>query len=375
VFLRTLSYVTRVLRSGIYVLILGGEVKLYVPFTAGSEFRNDWGPQLSVTVRPKGLEDPSTWWANASILCTRPTADVWGASFVAAYRHLLQESCAGIDFFEGILNKRDHPCVRVDGTHPWHHVWSETPPLSVEGPMLPFLSSYTGPDFADTTIPLTFPDWEIGTRLVFPGDRHRWPPRLPASVPWARKRNVLFFRGSNTGDGVREALCALHGKVFDGVRVDARITRASRRFRVSRGVVSTAPECSGGLLGKYVPMHVQSQFRYLVVVDGHSAPNRVGTLLLTGSLVFRVEGHTAGRRVWLDDFLRPMEHYVPVACDLSDLGQKISWAVAHPDECRAMADRALALGRRLLSRDAIVAYTNKALRKSISAQCPPPTAA
>ena len=184
---RTLQYVTSVLRSAIYVLILNGNVALYVPFTAGPEFRNDWSAQLTIQDPPGGLEDASQWWANAGILCTRPTADFWGASFVAAYRHLMQEASSGISFFEGIINKRDHPCVRKDGRHPWPHVWKGEPPVVVTGPMLPFLSSYTGPEYSDLNIPLTFPDWEYATGLVFLGDNHRWPSRSPTLVPWKIK--------------------------------------------------------------------------------------------------------------------------------------------------------------------------------------------
>ena len=87
VVLRTIDYVTGILRSGIYVLVLDGAVRLYVPFTAGPEFRNAWGDQLDLPERrPEGLADPRHWWTNASILCTKPTPDLWGASFVAAYR-------------------------------------------------------------------------------------------------------------------------------------------------------------------------------------------------------------------------------------------------------------------------------------------------
>ena len=57
---RTLRYVTGVLRSGIYVLILEGTVAPYVPFTAGPEFRNNWSEQLTVQHHPGGLEDASS---------------------------------------------------------------------------------------------------------------------------------------------------------------------------------------------------------------------------------------------------------------------------------------------------------------------------
>ena len=259
------------------------------------------------------------------------------------------------------MNQRAHPCLRLDGTHPYHHVWRGAPPRVVEdGPMLPFLSSYTGPDFADRMLPLTYPDWEIATNRVFPGDRHRWPPRRPdASQPWRQRRDVAFFRGSNTGDGTRERLCALHGAVFGGVRIDARITRASRRFRVAAGVV--LPPAADVALGKFVPMHAQSQFKYLIVADGHSAPNRVATLLLTGCLILRVRGRSAGRHVWVDRYLEPMVHFVPVRADLSDLEERLRWAASHPRECEALARAGVELGCVMLPREFMVEAARGAL--------------
>ena len=139
-----------------------------------------------------------------------------------------------------------------------------------------------------------------------------------------------------------------------GVRIDAQITRWSRRYRVSNGVVS-APATQTAT-GKYVGMHQQSYFKYLIVVDGHSAPNRVGMLLLTGSLLLRVAGISSGRRVWLDEYLEPMVHYLPVASDLSDLESQITWAERHPRECEQMASRAREIGTRLLTPEAMIAH-------------------
>ena len=367
-FLKTVDYVKTTLRSAIYVLIVRGQIKLFVPFTMGNEFRNTWGGQISVEphYHIEGLSDPHQWWANATILCTRPSPDFWGSSFVAAYRHMLQEAVSEHDTVEFMLNKRDHPAVRLDGSHPWHHVWSDTPPTVVAGPLLPFLSSYTGPECADIPLPLAFPDWERATQLVFPGDNHRYPPSTRIRVQWQDKLDVAFFRGSNTGNGVRTALCRYNGSRLYGIQLDLGITRYSRRFKIQHGTVQS-PEFPSAAQSRFVPMKKQGQYKYLVCVDGHSAPNRVATLYLTGSLVVRVASDgaaTPGRQLWGDDRFLPGEHFIPVAADLSDFGSKLQWMATHPSECEAIAQRGLALATALFSKEGMVAGVRRALQRA-----------
>jgi len=50
-----------------------------------------------------------------------------------------------------------------------------------------------------------------------------------------------------------------------------------------------------------------------------------------------------GYRQWYYADLRPWEHFIPVAVDLSDLLEKIDWCRRHPGECRAVASRGQAL--------------------------------
>jgi hypothetical protein len=45
---------------------------------------------------------------------------------------------------------------------------------------------------------------------------------------------------------------------------------------------------------------------------------------------------------WFTRQFSPWEHFVPLANDLSDLGEKIEWCRAHDAECRDIASRATA---------------------------------
>ena len=41
---------------------------------------------------------------------------------------------------------------------------------------------------------------------------------------------------------------------------------------------------------------------------------------------------------YFNDWIRPYEHYIPVKADLSDLVEKIHWAMDHEDEARLIQE-------------------------------------
>lgn len=41
---------------------------------------------------------------------------------------------------------------------------------------------------------------------------------------------------------------------------------------------------------------------------------------------------------YFNDWIRPYEHYIPVKPDLSDLVEKVHWAIEHDDEARRIQE-------------------------------------
>jgi hypothetical protein len=52
---------------------------------------------------------------------------------------------------------------------------------------------------------------------------------------------------------------------------------------------------------------------------------------------------------YFTDWLRPFEHYIPVLPDLSDLVERIQWAIAHDAEARAIQRAGQAFAERVLT--------------------------
>jgi hypothetical protein len=87
----------------------------------------------------------------------------------------------------------------------------------------------------------------------------------------------------------------------------------------------------------HVTLEDHCRYRYLIDLQGRGYSARVKLLLFSGRPLF------LQARRWKEFYycdLEPMVHYVPVREDLSDLGQMLEWAEAHPDQARQIAHNA-----------------------------------
>jgi hypothetical protein len=129
------------------------------------------------------------------------------------------------------------------------------------------------------------------------------------------------------------------------------------------------PECNResimdeyNIIGHNAPREEEYMYKYLLDVDGTTFSGRYLGLLRSGSLVFKV-GFTIQfvlytHRYFLqatvfeeyfNDWLRPFEHYIPVLPDLSDLVEKIEWAINHDAEARMIQERGREISQRLMT--------------------------
>lgn len=170
-----------------------------------------------------------------------------------------------------------------------------------------------------------------------------------AKHPWESRASVAFWRGTTTG-GPFDLSNYTQGVRFRLVeRSQARPDLVDAVFTGFHSVTVT-PELealvrSKGWLGQYVKIADHFRYRYQVLVDGFTSPwPRYFWGLHGDSAIFKQESGLCG---WFDAGLKPWIHYVPLASDLSDLEERISWAQAHDDEVRAITVR----GRRFAYTD------------------------
>lgn len=416
--LNTLRYLFFHMRCGIYVMVRGGLVQMFVPF-ANARYVNTWsgsGTSVSGGVSGGGrlmqaldvgayyrqkradtgyetegrgvLRDKARWWANGNMVCNEPPQNVWGDHLLCQIKDMLDATCArhAVPDVEFFVNKRDFPQLRKNYCEPYDFMFDERDrPVPVGGErfdsLAPIFSFYVGAPFADLALPCS-EDWEGATGRVFlraanelftPENRARF------DVPWGAKIETAFFRGSATGAGVTpETNQRLH------------LALLSHQWAATAAVASTPPQLpllDAGITGwnardkkqfgapmayirpstlpfkkaAYVPIYEQARFKYLVYVQGHCAANRYAFLMSIGCVILKVTSSVEASEMWYFPLLQPYVDHVPVAADLSDLEQQIRWCRAHDQECRAIAAEAQRLHRTHLSVSGICAYMHATL--------------
>jgi hypothetical protein len=92
----------------------------------------------------------------------------------------------------------------------------------------------------------------------------------------------------------------------------------------------------------------------LIDVEGNGWSARLKLLLHSGRPVL-VQERPWHEWFWAD--MKPMEHYLPVRRDLTDVIERARWAIEHPDEAAAIGRAGQAFAREHLTRaDAVAAW-------------------
>lgn len=72
-----------------------------------------------------------------------------------------------------------------------------------------------------------------------------------------------------------------------------------------------------------------SQYKYLIDTQAHGFSGRLKYLMNSNRLVFMQDRFY---KTFIEIYLKPFEHYIPVKYDFSDLIEKIQWAKIHKEE-------------------------------------------
>ncbi len=355
-----LCYLFHHLRCGIYCLVVGGELKSFIPF-AKKNYANTWdGVKLPTQTvkelidshdqvtgyRENIIPDVRKWWSNGGTVCNVMPKNVWAHGFLRCLYSMVQDAAPTIGTHEFFIN-RNHPVLRKNLREPYANVFGGNPPTILKESHLwmqyargnktawepvfaTVYSFYTNDQFQDKPMPVVqdwFREWE------------EWD-----IFSWEFKLETAFFRGSATGYDVtpdknpRLKLATLSEEWNDPV-LNAKLTSWDFRYKFGHdGVVRHIDPNNFPISANkvyYVPMDEQSIYKYLLYLPGNVGASRLGALLSTGSLVLVVESSLP--KVWLMNFCKPWVHYVPVDETLCNLKGRIAWCMAHDEECAKIA--------------------------------------
>ncbi len=405
----SLRYMYHIIRVGILVVIKDNKIQCFVPF-ANPNYTNNWHSHLlyktygnrttprldeylsykkRVLYKARDINpDTSKWGANAYFINNSNREDVWGQHSLTEYEEMLTTTLENRSVSDTIffLNKRDYPVLRSDLKEPYHFMWrGEHPVVNLSqikyiGSMIPVTSPYSNPDYLDIPFPVP-QDWILASSPMqyFSGRDN--------SIKWESKRPTVFFRGSLTGrvdpdlnqryiaSKMSYDLYKSERTVFNGNLVpvlDIGITSWNLSDKVDKHghITFSHPKQLGIKLANKVSMdEAVNKYRFILNIDGHSKTNRTSYILSSNSLMIMVDSeYTVGRETWIDEYLVPYQHYVPVNADLSNLVSVVRWCIANPDQCKQMVANANRVAASLFTKDAIMDRVALTLNKIASSK-------
>ena len=181
-------------------------------------------------------------------------------------------------------------------------------------------------------------------------------------VNWDDKKiNKAVFRGGPSGCGYttktnqRLKLVSIESPLLDAKVVGKGETIDSNSIKFDPvhglGMLNT-----GMKPGNFMKMSEQSNYKYIVHVDGNVNAYRLLTTMMTGSLILRVDSPYVS---WVDHLMQPGKHYIMVKSDLSDLVKIIKWCEKHPERAREIAEAGYQFAKKALTRE----FVEKSIEK------------
>jgi hypothetical protein len=275
-----------------------------------------------------------------------------------------------------IYSLRDTLLVRKDGNHPFINFASSIGEKSlnkickdtkfnskkfnftcnVPDKMIPIFNTTGGKDYCD--IPIV--EYEslnyIKDKFYKYKDKYEF-----VNKDFSSKIPKAIFRGSATGCGYDDENVRLHlAKVGSKASknkelskfLDIGITAGKKKFIYnSKGKIGILDldaylKAYDIQRGEFMDKATQSNYKYILVIEGNVAAHRIATDLLLHSVILLVDSIY---NVWCSHLMIPYVHYIPIKHDLSDLESQLKYCEANPEKMKTISQEGYRLGKRLLT--------------------------
>lgn len=394
--INTFKYLFYKIRIGIFVWIKDNKLQYFIPF-ANQNFKNNWSDKINTRSRENylneyihnkfthtgrtetDLETDLSKWSSNNCLIGNWTGNEIGDMGWYELREILDRTCKKHPVNDCVFffNRRDHPVLTPDRTEPYFHIFNNlTTPLTDHSypNYVPILSYSKSDKFADLMFP-NYADWRNVTGKIYPSSctdmnmgaiNHKWHTKHPQAV----------FRGSATGCGTTNinnqrinlsVLSKTWNKAGRNDLMDAGLVGKNLRDKKFMGKeMSFFRYRDYGLtMAKRLPMNEQSNFKYIIHVDGHVSAYRLGKELSLGCCILKVDS-LFGYKLWFTKYLEQYiprhkntfgGHYLAINKDLSTLGNAILWCRSNDSDCKKIAENCGKLYRKIINEDFILNYS------------------
>jgi hypothetical protein len=373
-------------KKGIFVRIANNKLETFLPFS-NAQYKNEFADRIMVSPNWSSVQEflnyisdlsgykrqlhlPVDEWIANNALVRYENSKFESDNNVLILHSMFTTLCAqrelpDVEFF---INRRDFPQLTLNDTEPYNHMFGNSQKLLSHNyeQYSPILSGSTTKGYADVIFP-TFEDWaravyqESGD--VFPNLCRTYP--VIEQIPWENKIPKVIFRGATTGVGVtndtNQRLKALKiGKQYPDL-FDVGITSWNLRPRKNQhSIYLQTIERDSYPVANWLSLQEQSEYKYILTLEGHVAAYRLSYELSSGSLILLAKSK------WTMWYYAGMgfeayTHYVPIEEDLSDLVERVQWCVKNDDKCRKIARNARSFYERYLGTAGILNFLQNQL--------------
>lgn len=392
----TLDYLFHKIRSGYFLQIQNGKLKEFIPFY-NVAFKNNWSHLLNIDkLKQKGKINPNKdqWVATNCLLqlVFKPLTDHYSLDTFMQVKHMFSELCnkRKIPNIDLIVNVKDFPLLKKDLTEPFNHIYNskEQPMANTKDSYYPILSFNSNNDFTDIPIPSNH-EWSTVTQKIFPSRCITDYKFSKTKITWEEKQGTAIFRGTATGcsmaieENPRLLVSQMDKEWSQDPQLNgesgqsepylnAGITKFPNRFKTTEGSDEVIHARDRDLMRKikenismkkFISLKNQCRYKYILNIPGNSAAYRLGYLLRSGSVILNVESEN---KLWWETQWKPMEHYIPIQRDLSDLKEKIEWCKNHDEECQRIVENAKLFADQYISETGIFNYLELIINSILS---------
>jgi hypothetical protein len=153
-------------------------------------------------------------------------------------------------------------------------------------------------------------------------------------MPYEEKKDILVWRGATTGYGFgnnipyretsRENLVTMYHD-SSSPHIDIALSPINNMEKQSYSIYARDT----------IPMKDMLRYKFVVSIEGNDVATNLKWLLYSNSVPFCLP---FTMQSWiLEDQLEPWRHYIPLRADLTDVEDKIEWALNHHHKCKEIA--------------------------------------
>lgn len=380
----SLKYIFYKIGVALFVQIKDNKINKFIIFN-NVNFKNEYYDKIKLKEKDiieyfkkrgdkrvkRAIKDKSEWRASNCLVKVLKDFSL-DERYYIAFREMLEGTLKEYKIKDTafFVNRKDFPILKADGTEPYDHIF---------GPNTPLLShkyDIYSPIYSLSSIPSLFQDillpteecWEIITGLFLP-PKCKNPYTFDKSIiPWDKKIRTAFFRGSATGcyTDLRNPRLLISKINQDWSKSDSKY-KGWIDAGVTRDVVKDKKTMDSPYLTRSdikslgikplssISMEEQKHYKYVFDIEGNVSAYRLGALLSFNSVILKVESEY---KMWIDQFLKPKVHYIPIKRDFSDLAAILKWCHTHDEACQRLADNARRAYERYYNKPFIYKYLN-----------------